>query len=169
LHIRLEAPPDREAVRAVHVESFPTTLEANLVDALRSAGRLSASLVALVDGILVGHVAYSPVIAAGDRSGAGLGPVAVLPSFRRRGIADQLIRAGLDLCREQHVDYVVVLGEPSYYSRFGFVPASHYGLSDEFGGGDAFQALELRPGGMPYGGGLVRYAQEFSDAVSDTE
>jgi putative acetyltransferase len=169
LHIRQEAPPDRDDIHAVLVASFPTALEAHLVDALRSAGRLSVSLVAIVDGTVAGHVAYSPVIADGNRTGAGLGPVAVLPAFRRRGVADRLIRTGLARCREQHLDFVVVLGEPSYYSRFGFVPASHHGLSDEFGGGDAFQVLELRPGALPEGGGLVRYAQEFSDAVSDNE
>ena len=58
--------------------------------------------------------------------------------------------------------WVVVLGEPEYYSRFGFRPASAFGLSDEYGGGPAFQAVELVAGALPVGAGLVRYAPEFA-------
>ena len=57
---------------------------------------------------------------------------------------------------------MVVLGEPEFYSRFGFKPASTWGLRDEYGGGDAFQALEVRSNAIPSHGGLVRYAPEFA-------
>ena len=56
----------------------------------------------------------------------------------------------------------VVLGEPAYYGRFGFTVASSWGLWDQYGGGPAFQVLELRPGGVPRGAGLVQYAEEFA-------
>ena len=70
--------------------------------------------------------------------------------------------AGLVVCREAGFPWAVVLGDPAYYGRFGFRPASEFGLSDEYQGGAAFQAVELMNGGLPFGAGLVRYAAEFA-------
>jgi putative acetyltransferase len=162
VNIRSEEPADNGAIHAVHTASFPTVGEAQLVDALRAARRLCVSLVAVERRDVVGHVAFSPVSVLGATDGVGLAPVAVLPAFRRRGIAEQLIREGLAVCKRLNHGFVVVLGDPSYYRRFGFVPATRWALRDEYGGGDAFQALELRPGGIPAGGGVVRYAPEFA-------
>lgn len=169
--IRPEEPADHEAIHAVHAASFPTNAEARLVDALRESGSLRVSLVAVCEGEIVGHVAFSPVAldavnagassGAGSALGAGLAPVAVLTTSRRRGIADDLIREGLESCAESGFGFVVVLGDPTYYRRFGFLPAAGWGLADEYGGGEAFQALELEPASIPDGGGLVRYAREF--------
>ena len=72
------------------------------------------------------------------------------------------VRAGLEACRAAGFGWAVVMGEPAYYSRFGFRPAAEFGLSDEYGGGPAFQAVELLAGALPVGGGLVRYAPEFA-------
>ena len=160
--VRPEQPCDVAAIHAVHVASFPTDLEARLVSLLRAAGHLPVSLVAEADGAIVGHVAFSPVSAAAGAVGAGLAPVAVLESYRRQGIAGRLIEAGLAECRAAGFGWAVVMGEPAYYSRFGFRPASTFGLSDEYGGGPAFQVIELVPGGLPSGAGLVRYAPEFA-------
>jgi putative acetyltransferase len=159
--IRAERPDYAAAIYAVHATSFPTNLEARLVDALRAAGRLTASLVADESGVVVGHVAFSPVTTEAGATGVGLGPVAVLPSHRRRGIAAEIIRSGLEACRAAGFGWAVVLGEPGYYARFGFRPAAEFGLSDEYGGRAAFQVQELTPGTMPVGAGLVRYAPEF--------
>jgi len=161
--VRFEEAGDREAIHAVHVASFPTALEAQLVNTLRGNGHLCYSLVALEDDAVVGHVGFSPVSLAGATGGVGLAPVAVLPSHRRRGIAAQLIKAGLAACEHSGVRFVVVLGDPAYYGRFGFRPASAWKLQDEFGGGEAFQALEVRPSSIPEAGGLVRYCAEFND------
>jgi putative acetyltransferase len=160
--VRPERSEDAAAIHAVHASSFPTNLEARLVDALRAAGRLSVSLVAEVDGAIVGHVAFSPVTVGTGQVGIGLAPVAVLEAHRRRGVAARLIAAGLDACRAAGFGWAVVLGEPGYYARFGFRPAADIGLSDEYGGGPAFQVLELFPGTLPVGAGLVRYAPEFA-------
>ena len=135
--------------------------------ALRAAGRLSVSLVADEQDQVVGHVAFSPVSLAGTSGGLGLGPVAVLPAFRRRGIADRLIRAGLAACERLGGRFVVVLGDPSYYQRFRFLPASRRGLWYGPGGSDAFQVLELRSGALPAVGGRVRYAPEFAALEPD--
>ncbi len=132
------------------------------MDLLREAGRLSASLVAEVDGRVVGHVAFSPVTVEARSVGAGLAPLAILPTHRRRGVGAALVAAGLDACRSAGFGWAVVLGEPDYYGRFGFRPASASGLSDEYGGGDAFQVVELTPGSLPAGAGLVSYAPEFA-------
>jgi putative acetyltransferase len=160
--IRPEQPGDAAAIEAVHAASFPTGDEARLVGLLRAAGALTFSLVAEVDGSIVGHVAFSPVSVAGGAIGVGLAPVAVLPAHRRHGIAARLIEDGLARCRAAGWGWAVVLGSPAYYARFGFRPASTFGLSDEYAGGPAFQALELAPGQLPTGAGLVRYAPAFS-------
>jgi len=81
---------------------------------------------------------------------------------RGRGVGAELVRGGLELCRNVAVGLVVVLGEPRYYTRFGFEPARRLELRDEYEAGDAFQAVELVNGTIPPGGGLVRYCSEFA-------
>jgi putative acetyltransferase len=161
-NVRHEQPGDAEAIYAVHAASFPGDDEARLVNLLRDAGRLSVSLVAEVDGAVVGHVGFSPVTVASGAIGAGLAPLAVVEPFRRRGVAAKLVRAGIAACGDAGFGWAVVLGEPEYYGRFGFRAASEFGLSDEYGGGAAFQAMELTPGAVPVGAGLVRYSPEFA-------
>ena len=163
--VRREESGDQPAIYHVHEVSFPTAGEARLVDALRAAGHLCLSLVADYQNQIVGHVGFSPVSVAGATGGVGLAPVAVLPAHRRRGIAAELVRLGLAACERSGYGFVVVLGEPGYYQRFGFKPGSQWGLHDEYQGGEAFQALELRRDSIPRGGGLVRYAPEF-DALT---
>jgi len=160
--IHPERPGDAAAIHAVHAASFPTAAEARLVDLLRFAGRLPVSLVAEMGDAVVGHVAFSPVTTASGAVGVGLAPVAVVEPHRRRGIAAALVRAGLEACHAAGFGWAVVMGEPAYYSRFGFRPATEFGLADEYGGGPAFQAMELVPGTLPVGAGLVRYAPEFA-------
>jgi len=164
--VRPEASGDAEAIRGVHTASFPTPAEARLVDLLRNARHLTVSLVAELGGRVIGHVAISPVTVATGAGGVGLAPVAVVEEYRRRGIAACLIEAGLATCRDAQFGWVVVLGDPAYYSRFGFRPAAELGLTDECGGGSAFQAMELIPNRMPIGAGLVRYAQAFASLGS---
>lgn len=160
--IRDERAVDVSAIHSLHVSSFPSEGEAWLVDRLRAAGRLSASLVAEVGGAVVGHIAFSPVTSATGAVGAGLAPVAVAESHRRQGIAASLVHAGLKACRAVGFGWVVVLGEPEYYGRFGFRPAAEFGLCDEYHGGAAFQVLELVQGALPIGAGQIRYAPEFA-------
>src|SRR2546426_538557 len=131
--VRYERLDDLGAIHVVHTASFPTGTEAGLVDALRAAARLCVSLVAVERDKVVGHVAFSPVSVAGATDGVGLGPVAVLPSHQGHGIGSRLIREGLAACQQSGFGFVVVLGEPGYYGRFGFAPASRWGLSDEYG------------------------------------
>lgn len=171
--IRPATAADLPAIDAVHRAAFPTDVEARLVALLIAHGQDRASLVAEERGPIVGHVLFSPVD-VGDAednrpSGLGLAPVAVLPDWQRCGIGAALILAGLDACRSLDAPFVVVLGEPAYYSRFGFEAASRYNLTCEFGGGDAFQVLVLRERSAPADGGLVRYAPEFRAIVGSSE
>lgn len=160
--IRPEHPDDAAAIFAVHRAAFPTEDEARLVDALRVAGHAAISLVAEAEGQVVGHIVFSPVsvVGAADKRGLGLAPVAVVPGHQRCGIGSALIREGLSSCCQAGYDFVVVLGHPEYYSRFGFRRASEVGLGNEYGADEAFMVLELAPGGLPPAG-LVEYGPEF--------
>ena len=159
--IRPELPADAFDIRALLTSAFPTDAEAKLVEALRASGRLTISLVAEEGGRIVGHVAFSPLMIDGKEGGLGLAPVAVSPEFQRRGIGGRLIEEGIKRARESGTPFVVVLGHPEYYPRFGFQKASTFGLQNEYGADDAFMVLELLPGGLP-NGGLVKYCDEFA-------
>ena len=158
--IRPEKSADVPAIEALHLAWFEGPLEARLVGMLRDAGRLTISLVAEEAGEIVGHVGFSPVT-AGGQVGMGLAPLAVREASRGRRVGSQLILAGLEAVRSLPFGFAVVLGSPSLYGRCGFEPASRFGLVDEYGGGEAFQVIPLRPGGVPQDAGIVRYAPEF--------
>lgn len=126
MKIRAEGAGDSQAIEAVTVAAFSSSphashTEQHIVNALRRAGKLSISLVAESDGVIVGHVAISPIsISDGTVGWFGLGPVSVAPQQQRRGIGAQLVREGLRLIRERGASGCVVLGDPEYYGRFGF-------------------------------------------------
>jgi putative acetyltransferase len=161
IQLRSEQPADIDAIRRLNEAAFPTPAEARLVDLLREAGRLTLSVVATTEGQIVGHVAFSPITLDGKEFGLGLAPLAVDAAYRRHGIGAAIVEHALANCREMGTPLVVVLGEPHYYSRFGFEPASRHCLVDEYGGGDAFQALWLDPTQL-CPSGTVKYAPEFS-------
>jgi len=147
--------------------AFGTPTEANLVELLRAQTSPLVSLVADNDGSIVGHILFSPVILSDDRGIVimGLAPMAVVPAFQRRGIGSALVLAGLEACRHVGVDAVVVLGHAAFYPRFGFVPASRFGITSEYTvPDDVFMALELRPGILSGRTGQVRYHPAFNDA-----
>jgi putative acetyltransferase len=93
----------------------------------------------------------------------GLAPVGVLPEHQGRGIGTQLIREGLQACREVGYGATVVLGEPGYYSRFGFERASGKGLGNEYGADDHFMVVELSNRALDGVSGTVRYREEFRE------
>ena len=160
--VRPERPGDIDVIRAVHDAAFGGGGEGRLVDALRAAAKLVVSLVAEREGEVVGHIGFSPVTSSTAARGLGLAPLAVRPDVQRRGIGGTLVVEGLAAAARSGCEFVVVLGDPHYYGRFGFGPAAPHGLADEFRGGDAFQVIELAAGAIPPGVGLVRYASEFS-------
>lgn len=164
LQLEMEGEADAAGVRAVNDAAFGLPAEGRIVDALRGAGALTISLVARAEGRIVGHVAFSPVTPMrGSANLLGMGPVAVIPALQRQGIGSELIRAGLAQARLGGYDGVVVLGHPDYYPRFGFAPASRFGIQCEYDvPDDAFMALPLTPAGLTNCAGLVRYHAAFA-------
>ena len=163
--IRPEALGDIADIRRVHTEAFGRPDEADLVDALRAAGALRVALVAVEDGVVVGHVAFSPVVIRDDTStlnALGLAPMAVLPGCQRRGIGSRLVQAGLSACGTTPYGLVFVLGAPQFYGRFGFKPAEPLGITWEHGGpAGAFMVQALRRGALRGIRGVVAYRPEF--------
>jgi putative acetyltransferase len=161
---RPERPEDRDAIRHLHRAAFPSSVEAELVDRLRATGDLAVSIVLESNGRVVGHAAFSPVSIPHEPTarGVGLAPVAILPDVQRQGLGMALIQAGIAACSARGERFVVVVGEPGYYRRFGFRPASTFGLLDEFGAKAAFQVLTLRRQAISGKGGLLRYASAFA-------
>jgi putative acetyltransferase len=159
IEIRPERDGDEVGIRDVIVSAFGGEDEANLVDALRASDHLAVSLVAIADGRIVGHIAFSPVTIDGRPGGLGLAPLAVRPEHQRSGIGSRLMIDGMEAASD--ADYVVVLGHPTYYAKFGFRRAGEYGIGNEYGADDAFLVRELRTGSIPTNGGLARYGPEF--------
>src|SRR2546422_3538487 len=134
--IRPERSEDASRVRHVNELAFGQRMEADLVERLRQACTDSLSLVADDDAV-VGHILFTPVVIESEERrvlGMGLAPMAVLPDHQRQGIGSQLVRRGLDILRERGCPFVVVVGHPEYYPRFGFEPASTHRLASQWGG-----------------------------------
>lgn len=165
LIIRSEKNMDRADIEAVTVAAFlhaPHTdhNEQFIIAALRTAGALTVSLVAELERQLVGYVAVSPVsIADGAQGWFGVGPVAVIPTLQAKGIGSQLIHQALETLRAQGASGCVVLGDPSYYKRFGFKHEPTLklpGVPSEY-----FMAVSF---GAPLPSGVVTYHPAFSSA-----
>jgi putative acetyltransferase len=136
IEIRPETVADVAAIESVTISAFLNALhtsrtEQHIVNALRKAGKLTVSLVADANGKVIGHVAVSPVTISDGASGwFGLGPLSVRPDHQRRGVGSALMHETLRMLREQGAAGCVLLGEPEYYSRFGFQVASNLVLPD---------------------------------------
>lgn len=164
--IRREVETDHADVRDVVYRAFDSSEEADLVDVLRAQARPLVSIVADA-GRVVGHVMCSPVTLAAypDVPLMALAPVAVLPEWQRRGVGSALVRAAIDACMELGSAGLIVLGHPEYYPRFGFVPASRFGLRCPYEAPDeAFMALELVPAALADADGIVIYHAAFPPA-----
>lgn len=143
-------------------------MEAGLVERLRPSGG-ALSLVAEDDAV-VGHILFTSVVVEGagrQIPGMGLAPMAVLPDRQRMGVGSQLVTRGLELLRERGCPFVVVVGHPEYYPRFGFEPASAHRLVSQWEGipDAAFMVLILDAGAMANVSGVARYREEFNEAV----
>lgn len=125
--LRSEIPADAEQISAITVAAFLTMeisdqTEHFVVEALRTAGALAISLVAELDGRVIGHIAFSPVVVSdGTPDWYGLGPVSVLPEYQRQGIGKALILEGLSQLKELHARGCCLVGHPEYYPQFGFI------------------------------------------------
>jgi putative acetyltransferase len=150
--IRRETAADQAAIHAVHSAAFRreegvTPIEAPLVDELRAEGDLinALSLVAVHDETVVGHVCCSRARLGDDPAAAvGLGPLGVLPAYQAAGVGSALMHAVVGAADALGYGLVVLLGEPAYYSRFGFAEAATWSItSPDPGWGRYFQARTL--------------------------
>ena len=125
--IRSETDADVNAITEITVAAFKTLEISNhteqfIIAALRAAKALTISLVAEIDGRVIGHIAFSPVtISDGTRNWYGLGPVSVLPAYQRQGVGKALIREGLARLKAMNAQGCCLVGHPDYYRKFGFI------------------------------------------------
>lgn len=161
--IRPEEEGDHIAIAHVTARAFADAehsdqTEPQIIERLRAADALAISLVAIEDGTVIGHIAFSPVTIDGNHEGwFGLGPVSVLPGHQANGIGGALIHQGLDLLRTQSAAGCVVLGDPGYYHRFGFQQDER--LRYEGAPPEYFMRLTFTAHEAP--SGLVDYAPAF--------
>jgi putative acetyltransferase len=124
--VRKEENTDFDAITEVTIAAFqdhPISRQTEhfIIKALRAADALTLSLVAEIDGKIVGHIAFSPIaISDGTTDWYGLGPVSVLPNHQKQGIGKALINEGLSLLKDMGAQGCALVGPPEYYIKFGF-------------------------------------------------
>lgn len=162
--VRFENERDYSAVFQLNAAAFPSDAEARLVEVLRNLANPVLSLVAEEQGQVIGHIMFTPVSLSTfpEFKIMGLAPMAVAPGSQRKGFGSALVRKGLDFCREQGASAVVVLGHPTYYPQFGFVPSTEFGIFSEYEvPEEVFMAVELEPRALEGKQGLVKYHEAF--------
>jgi putative acetyltransferase len=155
--IRPEESADRAAVHELHCTAFGTHAEADLVEALHESGDVMFSLVAESQGEIVGHVLFSRI--AGPTACLALAPIAVQPDQQRRGIGRQLIEAGIAEAADGGWRAIFVLGDPAYYTKFGFTAEAAAGFPSPYAG-EHFMARFLGDG--PPAPGPIAHAAPFA-------
>ncbi|MEE1822730.1 N-acetyltransferase [Streptomyces sp. BE20] len=166
-YTRVETPSDVPTVRELTLAAFGRPMEADLLDALRAdeswIGGLS-TVVTDTSGTLVGHVAFTRAH-IGDVPALALAPVSVRPDRQRSGAGSAVVLAGLDAARATGERFVILLGHPSYYPRFGFGRASEHGIVLTLDAPDeAWMALSLDAERHPLPSGTARWAAPFGIA-----
>jgi len=170
ISIRKEKAEDAHGIRLVNEKAFGRLQEAELVDKLRLTCPKLLSLIALCEDQLIGHILFSPATIEGVHGvleGMGLAPVAVLPDDQGKGMGSKLIRSGIDILEKDSCPFIIVLGHPHYYPRFGFEPASKYGIRCQWEGvpDGAFMILWLDKSKMKGVSGIAKYLEEFNEAM----
>lgn len=168
--IRPETKEDINDVQAVNELAFGQSLEASVVNKLRSNCNRLLSLVATEDKKIVGHILFSPAEIEGPNGiikGMGLAPMAVLPAMQRQGIGTRLVNKGIEELRKLQCPFIIVLGHHEYYPRFGFEKASLYGIKCQWEGipDEAFMILWLDRLKIGQVTGLAKYREEFNEAA----
>jgi putative acetyltransferase len=161
VNIRPELPEHAAPIRSILVAAFPGDAEANLVENLRAKGDLALALVAEAPHAVWGYVAFPRLTVrtpAGPVRAFGLAPLAVAPDAQRRGIGSALVREGLRLLGSRDEQLIFVLGDPAYYSRFGFDLAAAHPFESAYSG-PHFMALRLCDDAPR--AGQVRYPAAF--------
>lgn len=159
MDVREEIATDYDAVRTVIEAAFGQPAEADLVDALRRDGDAEISLVAVEGDAIVGQILLSRMTA--PVRALGLAPVSVMPSHQGIGVGSKLIQESLALAKAKGWEAVFLLGDPGYYSRFGFRTDTAEVFTSPYAG-PYFMALELVDGALTDKDGDVGYARAFA-------
>ena len=170
IQIRFEKPDDIAFIRSVNEQAFDRLAESKLVDKLRMTCAEHLSFVADDNGTIIGHIMYTSVLVTGGKQkaqGMGLAPMAVLPSRQRQGIGTMLVKYSLQILREKKYPFVLVLGNPDYYPRFGFQPASRFNIRSGWEGipDEAFMVLFMDDNAMKNVSGVATFRDEFNEAL----
>ena len=163
--VRPETPVEKTAISELINNLFQGDMEARLVEQLRDEEQIVVSLVAVADGQLVGNVVFSHLLILTEgRSieAASLAPLAVHPEYQCRGIGSALVTEGLWICEERRKEAVIVVGDPRYYTRFGFSPGTVTDIASRYSG-PAFMGLELAPNALRNVKGRAIYPTAFDD------
>ncbi|MCX5467544.1 GNAT family N-acetyltransferase [Acinetobacter nematophilus] len=167
LTLRNEQADDIESIFNITQSAFEHAAHTDhteqlIVNALRKANQLSISIVAELDDKIIGHIAISPVvISSGEQNWYGLGPVSVVPAYQQQGVGKALIQQSLHQLKQQGAAGCVVLGDPAYYSKFGFKPYPNLILENV--PAEYFQTLAFTPV-IPHG--TVKYHSAFEVTAS---
>jgi putative acetyltransferase len=172
ISVREESPEgeDINAIGVVNERAFARVAEAMIVDKLRHACSEYVSLVATEGNQVIGHILFTPVTVHYEHGfirGMGLAPMAVFPEYQRQGIGTALVARGLEILHDRACPFVVVLGHPDYYPRFGFEPASRYRIRSQWDGipDEAFMIRVLDRSSIPNVPGVAKYRDEFNEAM----
>jgi putative acetyltransferase len=169
--IRKEENRDRRLVSLIYKAAFGQATEADLVETLHKSCPERLALVAEEHGQVVGHILFTPatITTAGDEkiTGMGLAPIAVTPDLQGQGIGSRLVTVGLAILKEERCPFVIVLGHPHYYPRFGFVPAEQHHIRCQWPDvpSEAFLILIMDEAAMRGVSGIASYREEFNQAV----
>ena len=169
--IRSSVTADSKAIYAIEAAAFGQAAMADLTVKLRDVDELLLSHVAIVDGDVVGHAAYSLVTVTDGATVCrfpALGPIAVTPPLQRQSIGSALVRAGLKAMEDLDFGLLFLVGHPSYYPRFGYQPALPLGFTSDYvetdGPHEHFMVAVLDPRLPGTVRGHVRYHPAFHEA-----
>jgi len=164
LIISKEEPNEIQQIWEVNSLAFETDAEANLVIRLLNSGIEHISLVAKYNNNVVGHILFTPAkLENSEIKIAGLAPMAVKPEFQHTGIGSALVEYGLNECKSNGYQAVVVLGHPNYYPKFGFTPSINFKIKSEYDVPDeVFMIKELIPNSLDGLSGMLKYHKEFN-------
>lgn len=171
IHIRPEQATDIEAIAEVHRLAFGEDEEATFVAAIRESDAFipELALVAVDTERVVGHALFSKIgieTSNGTVDALALAPMAILPEYQRQGIGSLLISHGIEICKKHGHRIIIVVGHSEYYPKFGFKPATTYGLKAPFEvPSEAFLALELVYEALKGVEGIVKYSKAFDDVL----
>jgi predicted N-acetyltransferase YhbS len=169
--IREERKNDYDIIKKINDLAFGQKNEGKMVEELRKTSVFNSklSLVSEINDNIVGHILFYPVKIKNRKEDSivlSLAPMAVHPDYQNKGIGIKLVMRGIMVARQSGFNAVIVVGHPKYYPRFGFKPASIWGIQVPFEVPDeAFLALELKENSLKNCNGTVDYPKEYYDAL----